>query len=219
MPAEAAMALSDPRRLGVYVVTSETLAGRTHRAIASAAVEGGATAVQLRAPELADDELLPLASSLVAMCAGAGLLLLVNDRIDIAVGCGATGAHVGQDDHPVVARARLGPDAILGVSVGSVQEALAAEAAGADYLGVTVWATSTKPEAVPIGLEGVRDVAAATALPVVGIGGIHTGNAREVLTAGAAGIAVISAVATAEDPVGVIRELRALVDDFYDEVR
>lgn len=213
------MALSDPRRLGVYVVTSEAVTGRTHRGIASAAVEGGASAVQLRAPELADDELVPLASSVVALCREAGLLLLVNDRIDVAVGCGASGAHVGQDDHPVVARARLGPEGILGVSVGSVQEAAAAEAAGADYLGVTVWATSTKPEAIPIGSEGLRDVVGATALPVVGIGGIHSGNAREVLAAGAAGIAVISAVATAEDPVGAVRELRALVDDFYDGAR
>lgn len=211
------MGLSDPRRLGVYVVTSEASGGRDHRGIASAAVEGGATAVQLRAPELTDDELTPLASSVVAMCIGADVLLLVNDRVDVAVGCGASGAHVGQDDHPVVARARLGPEGILGVSVGSVQEALAAEAAGADYLGVTVWATPTKPEAVPIGLEGLGGVAVATALPVVGIGGIHSGNARDVLAAGAAGIAVISAVATADDPVGAVRELRALVDDFYDE--
>jgi thiamine-phosphate pyrophosphorylase len=210
------MALSDPRMLGVYVVTSETVTGRTHREIASAALEGGATAVQLRAPELSDDELMPLATSVAATCIEAGVLLLVNDRIDVAIGCGASGAHVGQDDRPVVARARLGPEGILGVSVGSVKEAVAAEAAGADYLGVTVWATPTKPEAVPIGLEGLGGVAVATALPVVGIGGIHSGNARDVLEAGAAGIAVISAVATADDPVGAVRELRALVDDFYD---
>jgi thiamine-phosphate pyrophosphorylase len=217
MPAEAAMALSDPRRLGMYVVTSDTPTGRTHRGIASVAIEGGATAVQLRAPELADDELAPLASSLVAMCSEARVLLLVNDRVDVAVGCRASGAHVGQDDHPFVARAHLGREGILGVSVGGVQEALEAEEAGADYLGVTVWGSSTKPEAVPIGLEGLSGVADATALPVVGIGGIHKGNAREVLTAGAAGIAVISAVASSEDPVGAVRELRALVDDFYEE--
>lgn len=208
----------DPRRLGVYVVTSENLVvGRTHEEIASAAVEGGATTVQLRAPELADDELASIASSLVAICNEAGVLLLVNDRIDVAVGCGAGGAHVGQDDHPTVARAHLGPEGILGVSVGGVEDAQAAEAMGADYLGVTVWATATKPEAAPIGLEGLRDVAGATALPVVGIGGIHARNAREVLAAGAAGIAVISAVAAAHDPVGAVRELRALVDDFFEE--
>jgi thiamine-phosphate pyrophosphorylase len=220
MPAEGARASLDPKTLAVYVVTSGMpVGGGSHRAIASAAVEGGATAVQLRAPELADDELAPLASSLVALCGDAGVPLLVNDRIDVAVDCGATGAHVGQDDDPSVARARLGPERILGVSVGSVGEARSAHAAGADYLGVTVWATATKPEAVPIGLEGLRDVAGATAVPVVGIGGIHAGNAREVLAAGAAGIAVIGAVAGAKDPIGAVRELRTLVDRFHEEAR
>jgi thiamine-phosphate pyrophosphorylase len=217
MPAEGAMARLDPRTLGVYVVTSETVAGRSHREIASAALEGGATAVQLRAPELADDELAPLASSLVAMCAEAEVPLVVNDRVEVAVEAGAAGAHVGQGDDPASARGRLGPERLLGVSVRSAEDVWVAEMAGADYLGVTVWATTTKPEAVPIGLEGLREVAGATALPVVGIGGIHAGNARDVLAAGATGIAVISAVAAAEDPVAAVRALRALVDGFHEE--
>jgi thiamine-phosphate pyrophosphorylase len=215
MPAEGAMARLDPRRLGVYVVTSDI--GRSHREVASAAIEGGATAVQLRAPELGDDELEALASALVQMGNDAGVPLFVNDRVDVAVGSGAAGAHVGQEDDPGTARGRLGAERILGVSVGSAEEAWVAEMAGADYLGVTVWATATKPEAVAIGLEGLREVAGATALPVVGIGGIDARNAREVLAAGAAGIAVIGAVAAAEDPVEAVRALRALVDDFYGE--
>jgi thiamine-phosphate pyrophosphorylase len=215
MPAEGAMARLDPRRLGVYVVTSGT--GPGHRDIASAAIEGGATAVQLRAPELADEALEPLAASLVEMCGDAGVPLFVNDRVDIAVDSGAAGAHVGQDDDPGTARGRLGPERILGVSVGSAEEAWVAEMAGADYLGVTVRATATKPEAVAIGLDGLREVAGATALPVVGIGGIDARNARDVLAAGAAGIAVIGAVAAADDPVEAVRALRALVDDFFGE--
>ena len=212
------MARLDPRTLRVYVITSGTpIGGSSHRAIASAAVEGGATAVQLRAPELSDDELMPLASSLVVMCGEAGVPLIVNDRVDVTVESGASGAHVGQDDDPAGARGRLGSERILGVSVGSAEEAWVAEMAGADYLGVTIWATATKPEAVPIGVEGLRSVVGATALPVVGIGGIHAGNAREVLVAGAAGIAVIGAVATAEDPAEAVRELRALVDGFHGE--
>jgi thiamine-phosphate diphosphorylase len=212
------MARLEPRALDLYVVTTATLvSGRTHGEIAAAAVEGGATALQLRAPELSDDRLLPLARALARMCGDAGVLFLVNDRVEVAVGCGADGAHVGQDDHPGVVRARLGSERILGVSVGNVEEAQAAEAAGADYLGVTVWATATKPEAIPIGPAGLGDVARATELPVVGIGGIHAGNARDVLAAGAAGIAVISAVAAAEDPAAAVRELRSLVDDFYEE--
>lgn len=212
------MARPDPRMLRVYVVTSGApAAGRDHRAIASAAVEGGATAVQLRAPELSDDELTPLASSLVAMCSEAGVPLIVNDRVAVTVASGASGVHVGQDDDLASARGRLGSERVLGVSVGSAEEAWVAEMAGADYLGVTVWATATKPEAVPIGVEGLRNVVGATALPVVGIGGIQAGNAREVLAAGAAGIAVIGAVAAAEDPVEAVRALRTMVDDFYDE--
>ena len=209
------MARLDPRRLGVYVVTSDI--GPGHREIATAAIKGGATAVQLRAPQLADDELGSLATSLVEMCSDAGVPLLVNDRVDVAVGSGAAGAHVGQDDDPGSARGRLGAERILGVSVMSAEEAWVAEMAGADYLGVTVWATATKPDAVAMGLEGLRAIARATALPVVGIGGIDERNAREVLVAGAAGIAVIGAVASASDPVETVRSLRTVVDDFYDE--
>jgi len=211
------MARLDPRTLRVYVVTSGKVAGRDHRTIASAAVQGGATAVQLRAPELTDDELMSLASSLIEKYAETGIPLMVNDRIEVAVSSGAAGAHVGQSDDPATARGRLGPERILGVSVRNAEDVWVAEMAGADYLGVTVWATGTKPEAVPVGLDGLRDVAAATSLPVVGIGGIHVGNARDVLEAGAAGIGVIGAVATAGDPVEAVRELRALVDAFHEE--
>ena len=212
------MARLEPRALDLYVVTTGTLvSGRAHGEIATAAVEGGATAVQLRAPELSDDRLLPLAAVLARMCGEAGMLFVVNDRVEVAVRSDSAGAHVGQDDDPHAARGTLGPERILGISVDSAEEARTAEAAGADYLGVTVWETSTKPEAVAIGLDGLRAVAGVTALPVVGIGGIDAGNARDVLAAGAAGIAVIGAVATAADPVGAVRELRAVVDDFYED--
>lgn len=207
------MARLGARALDLYVVTSGTLVpDRGHDEIAAAALEGGATAVQLRAPELGDDRLLPLATSIAARCADAGATFVVNDRVEVAIESGATGAHVGQDDEVAGARTRLGPDRILGVSVGSVEEAAEAERAGADYLGVTVWSTATKPEAVPVGLEGLREIAAATALPVVGIGGIDAGNAADVLAAGASGVAVIGAVAAAGDPLEAVRDLRAVVD-------
>jgi len=208
----------DPRALSLYVVTSNVVTpGRTHEEIAAAAVSGGADAVQLRAPELDEDHLLRLAVSLTSLCADAGVLFVVNDRVDVAVRSRAGGAHVGQGDDPRAARDRLGTDRVLGVSVGNVGEAHAAEAADADYLGVTVWNTSTKPEAVPVGLEGLRAIVTETALPVVGIGGIHARNAGEVLAAGASGIAVISAVVAADDPLRAVRELRVAVDRFYDE--
>jgi thiamine-phosphate pyrophosphorylase len=203
----------DPRSLAVYVVTSATRPGRSHEDIAAAAIEGGATAVQLRAPELADEDLMAVATRLVARCREAGVLFVVNDRVDVALATGADGAHVGQDDDPAGARERLGPRPVLGISVRDAGQARVAQADGADYLGVTVWATATKPEAHPRGVEGVREVAAASGLPVVGIGGIAPANAGAVLAAGAAGVAVVSAVASAPHPAAVVRDLRRIVDE------
>src|SRR3990170_6736022 len=165
------MARLDPRSLGVYVLTSSDLVpGRGHRDVAMAAIAGGATAVQLRAKELNDD-LRPLAEELSARCRAAGVLFVVNDRVDVALASGAGGVHVGQADELDQVRDRIGPGVVLGVSVHDAEQARAAEAAGADYLGVTVWPTPTKPDATPHGLDGVRAVVAATSLPVVGIGG------------------------------------------------
>jgi thiamine-phosphate pyrophosphorylase len=204
----------DPGALGVYVVTSSAFPGRDHRSVARAAIDGGATAVQLRAPELDDDALLPLASELAALCRDAGVLFVVNDRLEVALESGADGVHLGQDDDPRAARRRLGDDRVLGVSVGDVDEAMAADRAGADYLGVTVWATPTKPEAQARGLDGLGRVVEVTTLPVVGIGGIFATNATLVLEAGAAGVAVISAVAAAKDPEAATRVLARVVERF-----
>jgi thiamine-phosphate pyrophosphorylase len=198
--------------LGVYVVTATGLVpGRGHAEVAIGAIEGGANAVQLRAPGPSDGELLPLARELAGRCAERGVLFIVDDRIDLAMASGAAGVHLGQGDPWQEARLRLGPDLVLGVSVEDAAQASAAEAAGADYLGVTVFATRTKPEAAPRGLAGVREISAATQLPVVGIGGIDASNARQVLEAGAAGVAVVSAVAGAPDPAQATRDLVAAV--------
>jgi thiamine-phosphate pyrophosphorylase len=193
----------------VYVLTSSGFVpGRSHRDVAEAALAGGATAVQLRAPELTDARLEALAGELAERCRRAGALFVVNDRVAVAASVGA-GAHVGQGDDPGSAREVLDPTAVLGVSVSTTDEARAAEVAGADYLGVTVWATPTKPEAEPRGLDGLRTIAREISLPVVGVGGIHAGNAADVFEAGAAGIGVVSAVGAAPDPV---RATEILVD-------
>jgi thiamine-phosphate diphosphorylase len=203
----------DPRALRVCVVTSATIVpGRGHVAIARAAIGGGATAIQLRAPELSDEDLLPIAREVASTCRDAGVLFVVNDRAEVALAAGADGAHVGQHDAPEAARAVLGSAGILGISVSGVAQARAAREAGADYLGVTVWSTPTKPEAIADGVEGLTDVVAATSLPVVGIGGIDAGNAARVVRAGAAGVAVISAVVATPDPAAATRELRDVVD-------
>jgi thiamine-phosphate pyrophosphorylase len=195
------------------IVTSGTLdPGRGHRAIAVAAIEGGATAVQLRAPELSDSELLPIAGELAERCAAAGVMFIVNDRMDVALSSGADGVHLGQSDDVAGARDRLGADRTLGISVEDAAQARTAVGMGADYLGVTVWQTPTKPEATGRGPAGVSDIHRAVPIPVVGIGGIKDQNLGEVFDAGASGIAVISAVAGAADPVAATRRLRALID-------
>jgi thiamine-phosphate pyrophosphorylase len=207
------MTTLDPTALRLYVVTAtDRLTGPGHLGVVEAAITGGATAIQLRAPELADEDLLPLARAVASRCRAAGVLSIVNDRPGVARAAGADGAHVGQGDDPGAARDVLGPEAILGISVEDPTQARAAEAAGADYLGVTVWATPTKPDAEPRGLGGLHEVCDAVGLPVVGIGGIDATNARAVLDAGAAGVAVISAVAGAADPVGATRRLRSAVE-------
>ena len=203
----------DPTRLRVYVVTTAAFAGRGHDDVAAAAIVGGATAIQLRAPELGDAELRRLAADLAGWCRNAGVLFIVNDRPDVAADVDAGGAHVGQADDLRSARAELGPDRILGISVGGPDEAWAAGAAGADYLGVTVWATATKPDADPIGLDGLAMVVGSTDLPVVGIGGIDASSAARVLERGAAGVAVVSAVAAAADVVAATKELARAVQD------
>ena len=197
----------DPRSLRVYVLTSSGFVpGRGHADVAMAAIAGGATALQLRAPELDDTRLCDLAMPIAARCGAAGVLFVVNDRPAVARSTGS-GVHVGQGDDPASARAAIGPDAVLGVSASTPEEALAAERDGADYLGVTVWATPTKAEAIPRGLDGLRAVVDATSLPVVGIGGIRAANAHEVLDAGAAGVCVVSAIGAAPDPERATREL------------
>jgi thiamine-phosphate pyrophosphorylase len=204
--------MENPRlALDVYVITSAGLVpGRGHREVALAAAEGGAAAVQLRAPELDDDQLLALARELAPALRERGVLFVVNDRIDVALESGALGVHLGQDDLPSESSEGL-EGLVLGVSVDTAEEAIAAQRLDADYLGVTVWTTTTKPEARPVGLEGLRRIVAATTLPVVGVGGIDASNAAEVMAAGARGVAVVSAVGAAPDPVAATRKLVSAV--------
>jgi thiamine-phosphate pyrophosphorylase len=204
--------------LDVYVVTSSGhVPGRGYREVARGAVEGGATAVQLRAPELADAELLSLAHELAEHCHERNVLFIVNNSLEVALESGADGVHLGQADQPERARDRLRADMVLGVSVDAPEQARAAEDLGASYVAATVWRSTTKPEALPLGLDGLRRTCLATSLPVVGIGGITPSNAADVLAVGAAGVAVVSAVAAASDPVAATRELVEAVRAFREE--
>jgi len=198
--------------LHLYLVTDEALAGgRSLTDIIRRAVGGGVTCVQLRAKTASSRALLAQARELVALLRPMGVPLIVNDRLDIALAADADGLHVGQDDLPcAVARRLVRPAFCIGVSVSTVAEALAAEAEGADYLGVSpVFDTPTKRDTpAATGLDGLRAIRAATRLPLVGIGGINAGNSAAVRTAGADGIAVVSAILAAEDPAAAARRLR-----------
>lgn len=181
-----------------------------------AAVRGGVDVVQLREKGAATREIVALAEELREICAGEpGALFTVNDDVELARIVGADGVHLGQEDEPV-ARARevLGPEAIVGRSAGTVEEAREAVREGADYLGVgTVFATPTKPDAQVAGLELVEAVARESLpLPWFAIGGITRETAPEVAAAGAPGFAVVRAVLDAPDPGAAARELRALLE-------
>ena len=200
----------------VYVLTDSRAArGRSHVEIAEAAIRGGATAVQLRMKEEPARRIVEAARQIAPLCRAAGVTFIVNDRADVAMIAGADGVHVGQDDLPAAAaRALAGGDAVIGVSAATVDEAVAAERAGADYLGVgAVFATATKADAgAPIGLARLREIRRGVRLPVVGIGGITADNAAAVIRAGAAGVAVITAVTLADDMAAAVRRIRSEVD-------
>ncbi|MDR7483041.1 MAG: thiamine phosphate synthase [Armatimonadota bacterium] len=201
--------------LRLYVITDRVLSGRSHEAQAEAAIAGGATAIQLRDKAAPARELVEVGRRLGALCRGQGVLFIVNDRADVAVACEADGVHVGEDDLPVpAARRLLGPGRIVGASAGTLEAAVRAEAEGADYLGVgSVFATGTKADAgEAIGVDALARIVRAVRVPVVGIGGITVENAAQVVRAGAAGVAVISAVVAQPDIAAAARALRAQVD-------
>jgi len=203
-----------PLDLTLTLVTDTDLCGpRGVPAVVRAAVAGGVTAVQVRAKDAGDRELLALVRSVRDVLTDTGVALLVDDAVDVALLAGADGVHLGQSDLPVAEVRRLvGPDLVLGLSVSTVEEVRAAPADAVDYLGVgPVWATATKPLAAPpLGPAGTAAVVAAASLPCVAIGGVHAGTVEELLGSGIAGFCVVSAVCAAADPQAAARELRAL---------
>ncbi len=202
-------------RYDLYVITDTTLShGRSHLEIARAALEGGADAVQLRDKSSPAINLCRWASEVQPMARKYGALFVINDRVDVALVAGADGAHVGPEDLPVREARRLLPrPVVLGVSAGTREEARRAEKEGADYLGVgPVFATATKPDAgEPLGLDRFSEIARAVGIPVVAIGGITPANVAQVFACGAAGAAVVSAVASAEDMAQAARALKRLI--------
>ena len=194
-----------------FIADVSAARGRDLAALVEAAAEGGVTAVQLRAKELGTRDFLNLALRLIERLAERRVPLLINDRVDVALACGAAGVHLGQEDLPVAdARRLLGKGRVIGLSVNTLPEALAAEASGADYIGLgPIFATATKVTALPVlGAEGVAAVRAKVKLPIVAIGGVNEENARRLIEAGADGVAVVSALMNAPDPAAAARRLR-----------
>lgn len=198
----------------LYVITAAEDAPDRVLATVRAACDAGAEVVQLR--RKGEDARLTL--RLAERCReiavpGGGTLLVVNDRVDIAMAAGTDGVHLGQDDLPLAAARRLWPDGLVGRSTHSLGQALAAQAEGADYVGVgPVYATPTKPGRPAVGLELVRAVAAAgMRIPWVAIGGVDGSTVGAVLGAGARAVAVVRAVSAAPDPEAAARSLHAAV--------
>ncbi|MFA5266839.1 MAG: thiamine phosphate synthase [Methanoregula sp.] len=199
----------------LYVITDETIAGgRSHAGIARQAVLGGAGIIQLRDKTRSCKELVIVGREMAVITREAGAVFIVNDRLDVAMACGADGVHFGQDDMRVSTARQLAPPGfIIGVSVGTVVEAVEAEREGADYVALSpAFPTTSKDNAGPgHGLDRLREIKRAVSIPVIAIGGIGRQNVRDVIVAGADGIAVISAVVARPDIAAAVRELKELV--------
>lgn len=197
----------------LYLVTDpDLLRGRSLTEVVAAAVRGGVTLVQLRDKRADGRALLDQARALKALLDPLGVPLIINDRVDVTLAAGAAGCHVGQTDLPAAAaRALLGPEAILGISIDAVDQVREVDPEAVDYVAHGPFAaTATKPDAgAPVGPPGIAAVRALTNLPLIAIGGIDAGNAAAAVRAGADGVAVVSAIVAAADPTAASRALCA----------
>ena len=197
----------------LYAVTDDAwLAGRRLEDCVALALRGGATFVQLRDKQATTAELVSQAQAIIPLCRDAGVPFVINDDVEAARLSGACGVHVGQSDEACEdARAALGADAIVGVSVQTVDQAQAAQAAGASYLGVgAVFSTSTKADAAEVSLEELANICEAVDIPVVAIGGIGEKTLPALAGTGIDGVAVVSAIFAAEDIEAASRKLAVL---------
>ena len=187
---------------GLYVISDTGFSiGRGHEEVVLAAIRGGAGVVQLREKALSLKDIYPVALRLRDITRDAGVVFIVNDSVELAMAVEADGVYLGQGDMPVgIARKLLGEGRLIGISTHSLEEALTAEADGADYIGFgPIYKTSTKDSGTPKGPEGLRAIREKINIPIVAIGGIDAENASAVIQAGADAVAVISAVTAVED--------------------
>jgi thiamine-phosphate pyrophosphorylase len=205
----------DKNALRLYVVTDRSWLGdKTLAEEVEKILDSGATFLQLREKDMDHDTMLSEAKQIGKIAKEKGIPFVINDSVDICLQSDADGVHVGQkDQNAKEVRAMIGPDKILGVSAQTVEQALKAQAAGADYLGVgAVFGTTTKPDANEVSLQTLKEICEAVSIPVVAIGGIHAGNVMELKSSGANGIAVISAIFAQKDVEDATKKLRNLSD-------
>ena len=188
----------------LYAVTDQSWLkeGQTLLSVCEDVLSNGATFLQIREKDLDADSFEAEAARLKALCAQYKVPYVVNDSVEIAMAIDADGVHVGQSDiKGRDIRSMIGKDKILGISAGTIEEAIAAEKAGADYIGVgAVFATGTKKNARNLSVEALKKIVSAVSIPVVAIGGINSKNLMELRGSGVDGVAVVSAIFAAEDP-------------------
>jgi thiamine-phosphate pyrophosphorylase len=218
---EAPMEKEERKRLfeqvDLYPVTCERLSGgKSSLEVLDGLIQGGSRIVQLREKELPDGELYRLAEKFRELTEKAGMLLIINDRVDIALAVGADGVHLGQEDFPVRAARRIAPDLLIGASSHNLEEALGAQEEGADYVNIgPIFPTGTKQGIEYfLGPSAIGSIAPRLKIPFTVMGGIKDSNIREVLSAGARRIAVVTAVTQAPDIAEAVRHLRNRIKDF-----
>ncbi|MFH1476602.1 MAG: thiamine phosphate synthase [Verrucomicrobiota bacterium] len=210
------------QQAGLYLVTSQALSrGRSTLEIVDAALAGGVRLIQLREKEMPMPDFLRLAERTRARTAQANALLIINDRIDVALSVGADGVHLGQADFPIAAARHLAPDLIIGASTHSPAEARAAERAGASYINIgPLFPTQTKQWSGEfLGLGGLQEIVPLVKIPWTVMGGIKPEHVPALIQAGARTIAVITAITASDDPAQATRELLSTIRGQKSEVR
>lgn len=209
--------------LKLYLVTDRELSlGRSLEEVVSEAVKGGVTVVQLREKDASTGEFIELARRLMKLLKPLRIPLIINDRVDVALAVNADGVHIGQSDMSYEdARRLLGPDKIIGLSVENFKDVEAANALDVDYIGISpVYGTPTKTDtAEPFGLEGLRKAVQMSVHPTVAIGGMNASTIAEVMAAGTDGVAVVSAICSAENIRKATSDLRAIVEEGHNKSR
>jgi thiamine-phosphate pyrophosphorylase len=198
----------------IYPVTCERLSnGRSDLEVLDGLIEGGARIVQLREKDLCKRDFYRLAEMFRERTAKAGMLLVINDMVDVAVGVGADGAHLGQDDLPLPAARRIAPDLLIGASTHNLEEALRAQDEGADYVNIgPIFLTGTKYGIdYCLGPGAISQIAPHLRIPFTVMGGIKESNIAQVLEAGAGKIAVVTAITQAPDVAEAVRSFRRMI--------